>query len=188
MCLVAGAARHLGLTVVSHRQRRTVGGQLYLARVYRFSGMESAPDPISGAIAGSQLYPGTHPVQVQHIYECLSKRLERLAVHQHDRIHEWKESKTLLQKELAPTIHIDNFATILEINVLNHQCGLSEFMAENIRSVAETLLAIGQMEPIDFELGLEEYLSVTNLEVARLALELVRLKYPIIAERMTIPV
>ena len=61
-------------------------------------------------------------------------------------------------------------------------------MVANVRSVAETLLAIGQMEPIDFEIGLEEYLSVTNLEIARLAIEMVRSKYPTIAERMSIPV
>jgi|GEM_PF-4117496 len=188
MCLVAGATRHLGLTVVSHRQRRTVGGKLHVARVYRFSGIPYAPDPISGAIADSRVYPGTHPVQVQHIYECLSKRLERLGVHQRTQIDAWKEAKILTQSELAPAIHIDDFASILEINGQNDRCGSPKFMVANVRSVAEALLAIGQMEPIDFELGLEEYLSVTDLEVARLAIEMVRSKYPTIAERIVIPV
>jgi hypothetical protein len=182
MRLVAGSARHLGLSVVTHRHR-TIDpqGKKAVTRIYTFG---TTHDPISGAIKNSQVYPGTHPVQVNHIYECVTKRLEQLATHQRERIEEWKNPQVLIPEQLLSTIHIDDFASINIINPPEHRSGSPEFGLENLRSVAQTLLHIGQMEMSELESCLNEYLAMTNPEVARIAMSMVESRYPQVFERL----
>jgi hypothetical protein len=176
MRLVAGSARYLGLSVVTHR-RRTIDpqGKKVVTRTYTFGATD---EPISRGIKDSQVYPGTQPVHVKHIYECVSKRLEQLATHQRARVEDWKNLQTSLPHQLAVEIHIDDFASINEINWPEHLSGSPEFSLENLRSVAQTLLQIGQMELPELESCLHEYLAVTNPEVARIAMSMVESKYP----------
>ena len=182
MRLVAGSARHLGLSVVTHRHR-TIDpqGKKAVTRIYTFG---TTHDPFSGAIKNSQVYPGTHPVFVKHIYECVTKRLEQLATHQRERIEEWKNPQVLIPEQLSSTIHIDDFASINIINLPEHRSGSPEFSLENLRSVAQTLLHIGQMEMSELESCLNEYLAMTNPEVARIAMSMVESRYPEVFERL----
>lgn len=143
--------------------------------MYTFSGN---PHPISDAIGASQVYPGNQTVQVKHIYECITKRLEQLAAHQQERVEAWRKPQISIHSELDREIHIDNFASIDEINLPESQSGSAEFTIENLRSVAQTLLQIGQMEKSELENGLNEYLGVTNPEVVRIAMTMVESKYP----------
>jgi hypothetical protein len=181
MRLVSGSARYLGLSAVSRRYRTIRQGKEITTRMYTFSG---TPHPISNAIRDSQVYPGTQPVWVKHIYECVTKRLERLATHQQEQIQTWRPPQVVVNSQLDREIHIDNFATILKINLPDRLCGSPGFTLENIRSVAQTLLQIGQMELPELEISLNEYLAVTNPEVARFALEIVQSKYPQVFERL----
>jgi hypothetical protein len=184
MRLVAGSARHLGLSVVTHRHRTLdPQGKKAVTRIYTFGTTHA---PISGAIKDSQVYPGTHPVQVKHIYECVTKRLEQLATHQRERIEEWKNPQFFIPEQLSQTIHIDDFASINIINLPEHQSGSPEFGLENLRSVAQTLLQIGQMEEPELENCLNEYLAVTNPTVARIALFMVESKYPQVFKRLNL--
>ena len=134
--------------------------------------------PLSDAIRASQVYPSIHPVNVKHIYECITKRLEQLAAHQQERVEAWRKPQILIQSKLDRAIHIDNFASIDENNLPQSRSGSAEFTVENLRSVAQTLLQIGQMEGAELENGLNEYLGVTNPEVARIAMTMVESKYP----------
>jgi hypothetical protein len=184
MRLVAGSARHLGLSVVTHRHRTIDSqGKKAVTRIYTFGTIH---DPISGAIKDSQVYPGTHPVQVKHIYECVTKRLEQLATHQRERIEDWQNPQVLIPEQLSSTIHIDDFASIDKINLPEHLSGSPEFGLENLRSVAQTLLQIGQMEELELKSVLNNYLMVTNPTVARIALEMVESKYPQVFKRLNL--
>jgi hypothetical protein len=191
MRLVAGSARHLGLSVVTRRHRRIdPQGKKVVTRIYTFGATD---DPISSAIKDSQVYPGTHPVQVKHIYECITKRLEQLANDLSSRLRfdrlvrlqEWQNLQTSPLQELAIEIHIDDFASIDKINLPEHLSGSPEFSLENLRSVAQTLLDIGQMEMSELESCLIEYLTLTNPEVAQIAMSMVESKYPQVFERLT---
>jgi hypothetical protein len=182
MRLVAGAARYLGLSVISRRYRTVNSqGKKIVTRMYTFSGTRT---PISDAIKSSQIYPGTQPVEVKHIYDCVSKRLEQLATYQSVRLETWQNPQVLTPQQLAVKIHIDNFASINTINLPKHLRGSPEFTLENLRSVAQTLLEIGQMESIDLESTLNDYFAVINPEVAQIALEMVESKYPQVFERL----
>jgi hypothetical protein len=198
MRLVAGSARYLGLSVVTHRHR-TIDpqGKKVVTRTYTFSttaefvrtGFPSkqrtqAGDPISGGIKNSQIYPGTHPIHVKHIYECITKRLEQLAIDRTVRVQEWQNLKTILPEELFPAIHIDDFASIEIINLPEGRSGSPEFTPKNIRSVAQSLLAIGQMMADELKTTLDEYLSAIGREVIRVALQLVEHKYFKIFDRL----
>lgn len=143
--------------------------------MYTFSGNH---DPISGAIQLSQVYPGTQPVEVKHIYECVTKRLEQLAIYQHERVEAWQNPQSSIPQQLAVEIHVDDFASINIINLPEDQRGSPEFTLENLRSVAQTLLEIGQMDLPELENTLKEYLAVINPTVAQIALEMVESKYP----------
>ena len=182
MRLVAGAARHLGLSV-TRRRYRTVNaqGKKIVTRMYTFSGTHN---PISDAIQLSQVYPGTQPVEVKHIYECITKRLEQLATHQRGRVEDWQSLQTTVSQQLNLQIHIDDFASINMINLPENQHGSAEFSLENLRSVAQTLLQIGQMEMPELKSCLNEYLAVTNPEVARIAMSMVESKYPQVFKRL----
>jgi hypothetical protein len=176
MRLVAGAARYLGLSAISRRYRTVnAQGKKIVTRMYTFSGNH---DPISGAIQLSQVYPGTQPVEVKHIYECVTKRLEQLATYQHERVETWQNPQTSIPQQLATEIHVDDFASINIINLPEDQRGSPEFTLENLRSVAQTLLEIGQMDLPELENTLKEYLAVINPTVAQIALEMVESKYP----------
>jgi hypothetical protein len=182
MRLVAGSARYLGLSVVTHRHR-TIDpqGKKVVTRTYTFG---ATGDPISGGIKNSQIYPGTQPVHVKHIYECITKRLEQLAIDRQVRVRDWQNLQTPIPEELLPAIHIDDFASIKIINLPKGRSGSAEFSLENLRSVAQTLLHIGQMEMPELESCLNEYLAVTNPEVARIALGMVESKYPQVFDRL----
>jgi hypothetical protein len=176
MRLVAGAARHLGLSAISRRYRTVnAQGKKIVTRMYTFSGTHN---PISGAIQLSQVYPGTQPVEVKHIYECVTKRLEQLATYQQERVEAWQNPQTSIPQQLATEIHVDDFASINIINLPEDQRGSPEFTLENLRSVAQTLLEIGQMDLPELENTLKEYLAVINPTVAQIALEMVESKYP----------
>jgi hypothetical protein len=176
MRLVAGSARYLGLSVVTHRHR-TIDpqGKKVVTRTYTFT---ATADPISGGIKQSQVYPSTQPVYVKHIYECVTKRLEQLAIDRQARVRDWQNLQTLVPEELSSAIHIDDFASIEIISLPESISGSAEFSLENLRSVAQTLLHIGQMEPLELESCLHEYFTVTNPEVARIAMSMVESKYP----------
>jgi hypothetical protein len=176
MRLIAGSARYLGLSVITHRHR-TIDpqGKKVVTRTYTFGATD---DPISGGIKQSQVYPGTQPVHVKHIYECITKRLEQLAIDRQARVQDWQNLQTVIPEELSSAIHIDDFASIEIINLPEGRSGSAEFSLENLRSVAQTLLHIGQMEMPELENTLNEYLAVTNTEVARIALRMVESKYP----------
>jgi hypothetical protein len=182
MRLVAGSARYLGLSVVTHRHR-TIDpqGKKVVTRTYTFG---ATHDPISGGIKNSQIYPGTHPVHVKHIYECITKRLEQLAIDRQVRIGDWQNLQNPIPKELFLAIHIDDFASIKTINLPEGRSGSAEFSLENLRSIAQTLLHIGQMEMPELESCLNEYLAVTNPEVAQFAMSMVESKYPQVFERI----
>jgi hypothetical protein len=181
MRLVAGSARYLGLSAICRRYRTNRQGKEVTTRMYTFSGV---PHPISEAIGASQVYPGNHIVRVKYIYECVTKRLEQLAAHQQERVEVWRKPQISIQSELDRAIHIDNFASIDKINLPQHQPGSAELTIENIRSVAQTLLQIGQMEKLELEIGLNEYLAVTNPTVVRIAMTMVESKYPLVFERL----
>jgi hypothetical protein len=190
MRLVAGSARHLGLSVVTHRHR-TIDPQdkKVVTRIYTFG---TTGDSISGAIKDSQVYPSTQPVYVRHIYECIAKRLEQLAndlssrlrFDRQVRVQEWQNLHTSLSQQLAVEIHIDDFASIDIINLPEHLSGSTEFSLENLRSVAQTLLQIGQMEELELASCLNEYLGVIDSEVARIAMSMVENKYPQVFKRL----
>jgi hypothetical protein len=182
MRLVAGSARYLGLSVVTHRHR-TIDpqGKKVVTRTYTFG---ATHDPISGGIKNSQIYPGTQPVHVKHIYECITKRLEQLAIDRTVRVQEWQNLKTIPSEELLPAIHIDDFASIKITNLPKGRSGSAEFSLENLRSVAQTLLHIGQMEMPELESCLNEYLAVTNPEVAQIAMSMVESKYSQVFDRL----
>jgi hypothetical protein len=137
-------------------------------------------------IKDSQVYPGTQPVLVKHIYECITRRLEQLAIDRQVRVQEWQNLQTALPQQLAVEIHIDDFASINKINLPEYLSGSPEFSLENLRSVAQTLLHIGQMEMPELESCLNEYLAVTNPTVAPIAMSMVESKYPQIFERLKI--
>ena len=182
MRLVAGSARYLGLSVVTHRHRPLdPQGKKVVTRTYSFGATE---DPISGGIKNSQIYPGTQPVHVKHIYECITKRLEQLAIDRQGRVQDWQNLQTFIPEELSSEIHIDDFASVEIINLPEGRSGSAEFSLENLRSVAQTLLHIGQMEMPELESCLNEYLAVTNPEVARIALGMVESKYPQVFDRL----
>jgi hypothetical protein len=182
MRLVAGSARYLGLSVVTHRHR-TIDpqGKKVVTRTYTFG---ATGDPISGGIGHSQIYPGTQPVHVKHIYECITRRLEQLAIDRQIRVRDWQNLQTPIPEELSSAIHIDDFASIKIINLPEGRSGSAEFSLENLRSVAQTLLHIGQMELPELESCLNEYLAVTNPEVARIALGMVESKYSQVFDRI----
>lgn len=182
MRLVAGSARYLGLSVISHRHRTIDRGKKVVTRIYSFGTTEN---PISQAIKDTPtVYPGTQPVEVKHIYECVTRRLEQLATHQRERVKEWQNPQTSFPSQLLSAIHIDNFASIDKINLPEHLSGSPEFTVENLRSVAQTLLQIGQMEELELESVLNDYLTVTNPTVARIALDMVESKYPQVFKRL----
>ncbi len=182
MRLVAGSARYLGLSVVTHRHRTlNPHGKKVVTRTYTFG---ATGDPISGGIKNSQIYPGTQLVHVKHIYECITRRLEQLAIDRQVRVQDWKNLHTPILEELLTTIHIDDFASIEIINLPEGQSGSAELSLENLRSVAQTLLDIGQMEILELESCLHQYLAVTNLVVAKVALGMVSSKYPQVFGRL----
>ena len=182
MRLVAGSARYLGLSVVTHRHRTLdPQGKKVVTRTYSFGATE---DPISGGIKNSQIYPGTQPVHVKHIYKCITKRLEQLAIDRQERVQDWQNLQTFIPEELSSAIHIDDFASIEIINLPEGRSGSAEFSLENLRSVAQTLLHIGQMEMPELESCLNEYLVVTNPEVALIAMSMVESKYPQVFDRL----
>jgi hypothetical protein len=121
---------------------------------------------------------------VKHIYECVTKRLEQLATHQRERIEDWQNPQVLIPEQLSSTIHIDDFASIDKINLPEHLSGSPEFGLENLRSVAQTLLHIGQMEILELESCLNEYLAMANPEAARIAMSMVKSSYPQVFERL----
>jgi hypothetical protein len=176
MRLVAGSARHLGLSVTTHRHR-TINphGKKVVTRIYTFG---TTHNSLSDAIKHSQVYPGTHRVQVQHIYECVTKRLEQLATHQREQIEDWQNPQTLVSEHLSSVIHIDDFASINIINWPEHQSGSPEFSLENLQSVAQTLLQIGQMEELERDSALNDYLAVTNQAVVSIVMSMLKSKYP----------
>jgi hypothetical protein len=180
MRLIAGSARYLGLSVVTHRHR-TIDpqGKKVVTRTYTFG---ATGDPISGGIRQSQIYPGTQPVHVKHIYECITRRLEQLAIDRQARVRDWQNLQTPIPEELSSAIHIDDFASIKIINLPEGRSGSADFSLENLRSVAQTLLHIGQMEMPELESCLNQYLTVTNSEVARIAMSMVESKYPQVFE------
>jgi hypothetical protein len=191
MRLVAGSARYLGLSVVTHRHR-TIDpqGKKVVTRIYTFT---ATSDPISGGIKNSQVYPGTQPVYVKHIYECLTRRLEQLAIDKVVGIKAWQNLdfaasgnnlQTSIPEELFSAIHIDDFASIEIINLPKDRSGSAEFSLENLRSVAQKLLYIGQMELPELEICLNQYLGVTNPEVARIAMSMIENKYPQVFARL----
>ena len=182
MRLVAGSARYLGLSVVTHRHR-TIDpqGKKVVTRTYTFG---ATRDPISGGIKNSQVYPGTQPVHVKHIYECITKRLEQLAIDRQVRVQDWQNLQTVIPEDLLLTIHIDDFASIEIISLPEGRSGSAEFSLENLRSVAQTLLCIGQMELLELASCLNQYLAVTNPEVARIALGMVESKYLQVFDRL----
>ena len=125
-------------------------------------------------------------MEVKHIYECVTRRLEQLATHQRERVKEWQNPQTSFPTQLLSAIHIDNFASIDKINLPEHLSGSPEFTVENLRSVAQTLLHIGRMEKLELENVLNDYLTVTNPEVAIIALEMVESKYPQVFKRLNL--
>jgi hypothetical protein len=182
MRLVAGSARYLGLSVVTHRHRTLdPQGKKVVTRTYTFG---ATGDPISGGIKNSQIYPGTQPVHVKHIYECITRRLEQLANDKQARVQDWQNLQSSIPEELSLEIHIDDFASIKIINLPEDRRGSAEFSLENLRSVAQTLLCIGQMELPELKICLNEYLTLTNPEVARIAMSMVESKYPQVFGRL----
>uniref|UniRef100_UPI0035932846 plasmid replication protein, CyRepA1 family n=1 Tax=Chamaesiphon sp. TaxID=2814140 RepID=UPI0035932846 len=125
MRLVAGSARYLGLSVVTHRHR-TIDpqGKKVVTRTYTFGTIQ---DPLSKGIKNSQVYPGTQPVHVKHIYECITKRLEQLAIDKQVRVRDWQNLQNPVSEELSSTIHIDDFVSIEIINLPEDQRGSPEF-------------------------------------------------------------
>jgi hypothetical protein len=121
---------------------------------------------------------------VKHIYECITKRLEQLAIDRQTRVRDWQNLQTSIPEELSSAIHIDDFTSIKIINLPEGRSGSAEFSLENLRSVAQTLLHIGQMEMPELESCLNEYLAVTNPEVARIALGMVESKYSQVFDRI----
>ncbi len=179
--LVAGSARYLGLSVERKRYRVQRGGRVVVTRMYTFSGTYS---PISDAIKNTQIEPGTTPVNLLHIHECVSKRLEQLATYQRERITEWKNSHTVPLIGLEAQIHIDDFASISKINLPVELCGSPEFSLENLQTVAQSLLDIGQMEVEQMEIALGEYSAAVGADVVFLAAQMVQSKYPQVFERL----
>uniref|UniRef100_UPI0035946E48 hypothetical protein n=1 Tax=Chamaesiphon sp. TaxID=2814140 RepID=UPI0035946E48 len=100
------------------------------------------------------------------------------------RVRDWQNLQNPVSEELSSTIHIDDFVSIEIINLPEDQRGSPEFSLENLRSVAQTLLHIGQMDLPELEICLNEYLTVTNPEVARIAMSMVESKYPQVFDRL----
>jgi hypothetical protein len=153
MRLVAGSARYLGLSVVTHRHRTIdLQGKKVVTRTYTFG---ATCDPISGGIKSSQIYPGTHPVQVKHIYECITKRLEQLAIDRQVRVGDWQNLQNPIPEELSSAIHINDFANIKIINWSESISGSAKFSLENLQFVAQTLLHIDRVVILELENYLE---------------------------------
>jgi hypothetical protein len=170
------------LSVVTHRHRTLdPQGKKVVTRTYTFG---ATGDPISGGIKNSQIYPGTQPIYVKHVYECITRRLEQLAIDKQVRVRDWQNLQTLISDELSSAIHIDDFASIKVINLPKGRSGSAEFSLENLRSVAQTLLHIGQMKADELKTTLDEYLSAIEAEVIRVALQLVERKYFRIFDRL----
>jgi hypothetical protein len=110
--------------------------------------------------------------------------LEQLAIDKQVRVRDWQNLQTPIPEELLPAIQIDDFASIEIINLPEGRSGSAEFSLDNLRSVAQTLLDIGQMELLELASCLNEYLAVTNSEVARIALGMVESKYPQVFDRL----
>jgi hypothetical protein len=197
MRLVAGAARYLGLSVVSRRHRTVRGDKKVVTRIYTFS---TTREPISQGIKNTPtVYPGTQPVHVQHIYECVTRRLEQLATYQGERVSEWQNGHNPLPPPFSSApreglggvtgaIHIDDFASINYIKLPQNLCGSPEFSLPNLRSVAQSLLQIGQMNERSFRVTLDGYLGVVNPEVIQVALSMVGSKYPQVFERLRVAI
>jgi hypothetical protein len=216
MRLVAGAARYLGLSVVSRRHRTMRGDKKVVTRIYTFS---TTREPMLGALAWSgnptaaancgevsspykfdktahplsqgikntpTVYPGSQPVHVQHIYECVTRRLEQLATHQRARVSEWQNGYNPQPVNFSQAIHIEDFASINYIDLPSHLCGSPEFGLKNLRSVAQRLLEIGQKDEREFKVILDGYLEVVNPEVIQVALDMVGSKYPQVFERLKV--
>jgi hypothetical protein len=182
MRLVAGSARHLGLSVISHRHRTMdAKGEKVVTRVYSFG---NAPDLLSGAIDSTRLYPNTQPVLVSHIYECITRRLEQLAIDRQERVELWQSGQNSLQKHVLLSIHIDNSTDNDTSHLLESRSGSAEFSPENIRSVAQTLLEIGLMGGDEFEIAFDEYLGAIDLAVVEIALRLLGREHVAIFKRL----
>jgi hypothetical protein len=111
MCLVAGAARYVGIKVFSNKRLRgkDKDGKDIIPRVYTFTDADSR---ISDAIKNTHVRPTNKPVKFADIYECVEKRLKELAARQQERIQEWQEAKANSEK---PPIPIEDLADIVQI-------------------------------------------------------------------------
>jgi hypothetical protein len=181
MTLVAGSARFLGFSVISRRYRVERDGEKVTTRKYTFSGIQM---PISDAIKDTHITPGTTPVNLQHIYDCVAKRLDESAIRQQERIQEWKDSQTIKRIGLEAPIHIDDFASISKINLPDGICGSPEFTLENLRDVASCLLHIGQLEEVEMNTEFERCMSSSDMQVLQIAAQMVESKYPQVFERL----
>jgi hypothetical protein len=129
MCLVAGAARYLGIVVTSTRHRmKNSKGKDITPRVYTFSDL---PNPISNAIRDTHVRPTNKEVKFADIYECLSKRLIESNSRQRERIKEWQEAKAQGEN---PPIPINDLAKIVQI-----QCSDNLIEAPNLTSKRLTI-------------------------------------------------
>jgi hypothetical protein len=182
MRLIAGAARHLGLTVTSRRQRKiNAQGKSIATRIYMFGG---TPQPISDAIKNTTTCPGIHPVNLKHIYDCITKRLEQLSINQTARIEEWKNARIPILEEFTLPIQVDDFASISKINLPDHLRGSADFSLENIRSVAQSLLHAGQLSLSELKNEVTDYVALMNSEVVQIAAQMVKTKYPHVFRRL----
>jgi hypothetical protein len=126
MCLVAGAARYLQLSVTSRRFRIERNGEKATTRKYTFS---DASSPISDAIRDTHVCPTNKEVRFADIYECIEKRMKELATRQRERIQEWQEAKANGEN---PPILVDDLADIVQIEYPDDLLGTTDMNSKRL--------------------------------------------------------
>jgi hypothetical protein len=126
MCLVAGAARYIGIKVDSKRHRmKNRKGKDITPRVYDFT---ESPNPISNAIRDTHLRPTNKLINFTEVYGCIEKRLNNLAIRQGERIQEWRDA----QPKIDLSIPTDDSVNKPQMNYPDDLLGSSDFGSKRL--------------------------------------------------------
>jgi hypothetical protein len=126
MCLVASAARYIGIKVDSKRHRmKNSKGKDITPRVYTFS---DAPNPISDAIRDTHVRPTNKSVNFNEVYECIKKRMNDVAIRQVERIKVWRNE----QPKLDLSIPTDDSANNPQMKYLDDLLELSDLGSKQL--------------------------------------------------------
>lgn len=188
MRLISGAARHLGLSVISRRHRTKIDHKNRVVRVYSFFAPNPGQKdmyPVSTAIANTQIYADGNLIDLADIYQCVSARLTALSQLQMDKIIAWQANRIQLQSELYAPIQIDAFADVDKINPPCDRSGSPLFSLDNVKSVAQSLFCIAKLPMTELKAAWTEYKSVIDPQVIKAGLELLKGKYCFLSERLS---